>query len=40
MVNSYVKKSEKNIGAKIFTLSIAVYPEFAIQVLVFSYISL
>ena len=38
--DSYAEKSEKNIGAKIFTLSIAVYPEFAIQVFVFSYISL
>ena len=38
--DSYVEKSEKNIGAKIFTLSIAVFPEFAIQVLIFSYISL
>ena len=38
--DSYVEKSEKNIGAKIFTLSIAVLPEIAIQVLVFSYISL
>ena len=29
---SYVEKSEKNIGAKIFTLSIAVFPEFAFKV--------
>ena len=38
--DSCVEKSEKNIGAKNFTLSIAVLPEFAVKVLVFSYISL
>ena len=35
-----MEKSEKNIGGNIFTLSIAIFPEFAINVLVFSYISL
>ena len=30
--DSYVEKSEKNIGENIFTLSIAVFPEFAIKV--------
>ena len=30
--DSYVEKSEKNIGSKIFTLSIAVFPEFALKV--------
>ena len=31
-VESYVEKSEKNIGAKKLTLSIAVSPKFAIKV--------
>ena len=30
--DSYEEKSEQNIGEKIFTLSIAVFPEFAIKV--------
>ena len=30
--DSYVEKSEKNIGARIFTLSLAVFPEFVIKV--------
>ena len=33
MVDSNVEKSEKNIGEKIFSLFIAIFPEFAIKVL-------
>ena len=39
-IDSYVKKSEKNIGTKIFTLSLVVLPEFVYKDLIFSYMRL